>query len=408
MKKLIISLLIILLTGCNQVNNSTSSESKNDDYITIDSKEKLEMISSALNGSYRLTKDIVLDEWLPIGTANAPFTGYFDGNGYQIKNMKITNELLPQEELEDVNIYGGLFGYNAGVITNLNLVDFSINCNVSFQHEKEVKTYLGGIAGKNSGLITNTYASGSIEGSSSVGKLRIGLISGKNVHEIINCSSKGFIKGTVNDDNARLGGIAGEINSKSGKIEKSWTDSEIIGISINDGNIYAGGITGVLESGNIINCYSIGNIDLEGKGKSKEYAGGITGYIGHSEVFNDTLINFTYSLMNLKCYSGTLSNNSSNQSYAGGITGAFYQAINNSKAVSIIIANSFYIGTMNVILKNKGSKGSGMMYGLNANGQISLINCYPEISIEDVTKVWDHNVWEFNKEFPILKAKNPL
>ena len=73
--------------------------------IAISSAGGLDAIrydSDSLSKSYYLTADIDLSgwDWTPIGTS-LPFTGTFDGQGYVIKNLKITMSYQ----------YVGLFGY---------------------------------------------------------------------------------------------------------------------------------------------------------------------------------------------------------------------------------------------------------------------------------------------------------
>ena len=53
-------------------------------------------------------------EWTPIGTADKPFSGNFDGNGHTISGLNYSGE------------YAGLFGYmNNGTISNIKLADSS-------------------------------------------------------------------------------------------------------------------------------------------------------------------------------------------------------------------------------------------------------------------------------------------
>lgn len=62
--------------------------------------------------------DLANKEWTPIGTADKPFTGYFDGNGCDIKGLTMTDP--------DASIVG-LFGYaENAVIHNVTLKDLNI------------------------------------------------------------------------------------------------------------------------------------------------------------------------------------------------------------------------------------------------------------------------------------------
>ena len=44
-----------------------------------------------VNRSYQLTEniDLAVQSWVPIGNADFPFTGNFNGNGHSISNMKV-------------------------------------------------------------------------------------------------------------------------------------------------------------------------------------------------------------------------------------------------------------------------------------------------------------------------------
>jgi hypothetical protein len=69
-------------------------------------------------------------EWLPIGNKVTPFTGKFDGDGYEISGLTINEPNLN---------YGGLFGYvdKTVELNNINLSDIDITGN----------NYIGGLAG---------------------------------------------------------------------------------------------------------------------------------------------------------------------------------------------------------------------------------------------------------------------
>jgi hypothetical protein len=73
-----------------------------------------------LDKNYLLNADIDVssEEWIPIGTFKAPFTGRFNGNGFVIKNLTITNP--------DIQIIG-MFGYaDNATIDNVILQNYDI------------------------------------------------------------------------------------------------------------------------------------------------------------------------------------------------------------------------------------------------------------------------------------------
>lgn len=62
-------------------------------YYLVFTGEQLKAIST---GQYGMDKDFMqqadiqmsTDEWIPIGTLNKPFTGSYNGNGYEIKGKR--------------------------------------------------------------------------------------------------------------------------------------------------------------------------------------------------------------------------------------------------------------------------------------------------------------------------------
>ena len=196
---------------------------------------------------FKLMDNIALSGyWTPIGiydriyTANwKPFAGIFDGNGYEIKNLRIN---LPDKDGV------GLFGNNAGIIKNLGIR----NGSVTGYNE------VGSIAGYNSGTIERCYN----ENCNASGRDRIGGIVGNNPGIVQIC----YNTGTVNCSNGSCGGIAGD---NGGTIENCYNTGTI------SGNKYVGGVVGYLSgTGEINKSYSIGYIS------ANEDVGGVAGYNG--------------------------------------------------------------------------------------------------------------------------------
>lgn len=107
-------------------------------------------------------------EWTPIGTADKPFSGNFDGNGHTISGLNYSGE------------YAGLFGYmNNGTISNIKLADSSfangtasggicaVNNGGTIENSAVDNVAVsggtaGGICGQNSGAITDCFFSGNV------------------------------------------------------------------------------------------------------------------------------------------------------------------------------------------------------------------------------------------------------
>lgn len=92
--------------------------------------------------------------WQPIGTSGNPFTGSFDGQGYQISDLFVNR---PDED--EVGLFGCVD--EAGVINNVEVV----NAVVTGKH------YVAGVVGNNSGTLGSSYFSGSVTGERGIGGL---------------------------------------------------------------------------------------------------------------------------------------------------------------------------------------------------------------------------------------------
>lgn len=102
-----------VVKGVNQVNGVYQISSKADLFWFAN---EVNVNKNTFNGqTIKLVADIDLnnEEWTPIGSAyeDHGFMGNFDGNGYIIKNLKIT-KLTPDA---DGYVYAGLFGVTEGV-----------------------------------------------------------------------------------------------------------------------------------------------------------------------------------------------------------------------------------------------------------------------------------------------------
>ena len=220
---------------------------------TISTVEELKNI--ALNGKYILVNDLSLDnvEWTPIGTNTKPFTGFFDGNGHTISNLKITAQ----------HNYFGLFGYNTGLIQNLGITTISFSGYVRLTGS----IYAGGLAGYNSGTIKNCYTSEvniilTHYPDVSIASGYAGGLSGYNTGEILCCYSSGTqvsmtAMATISATYAYAGGLVG--CNKTGTISDCYSTIKKVAGSYNGSNMncasYVGGLVGSNNSGTLTNCY---------------------------------------------------------------------------------------------------------------------------------------------------------
>ncbi len=92
--------------------------------------------------------------WQPIGTSGNPFTGTFDGQGYEITDLFIDR---PAEN--EVGLFGVV--EEGAIVTNVEVVNADVTG----------KQYVGGLAGNNSGTVMNSYFSGTVTGDQYLGGL---------------------------------------------------------------------------------------------------------------------------------------------------------------------------------------------------------------------------------------------
>lgn len=243
------------------------------EFTEIRTVEDLYMINMDLAGNYKLMNDIDLTEataeggdwdfmgngWEPIGSngiysGETPFTGTFDGNGYEIKGLRIKIEHIASKTDK---YYVGLFANNKGIIKNLT-VSGNIKALVEYvEGIGRINTdYAGSIAGYNSGTIECCC-----------NKADIYIWNGERVGGIAGCTDGGRISQCYN---------SGSVSADRDKWAKESFTSAITYIMnkavvcdcYNTGDIsgniynypeyvYPAGI-GYSSGGTIKNCYNIG------------------------------------------------------------------------------------------------------------------------------------------------------
>lgn len=279
------------------LNGLNGTGTANDPYVITNITE-LQAMSGDLDASYVLNNDINATstaDWnngtgfTPVGDcdynpwtgrcdANNIFTGSFDGNGYTIQNL-----YLNYSSNRDVGLFGGI---NRAVIENVKLNNISVR-------SASVGNYVhtGGVVGYNfAGKIRNISVRGTIRSNNTAG-----MVVGSNAYGIItNVSTSGRITG---EEAQLLGGIAGENYglrslTQPGFIARAHTNATVINnqtaadsahfqpaaggiVGMNHysakvmdtsatgvvyGNQTAGGIAGVLISGDIETSYFAGTV----------------------------------------------------------------------------------------------------------------------------------------------------
>ena len=331
--------------------------------IPISSRAELESISDNLSGSYHLTADIDLSgaEWVPIGdnstNSNASrFTGIFDGQGYVIKNLTITNDNNDCIGLFGVVSFRGVASFkNVGLTGNI-----SIDGNVSKNNR-----FIGALAGAISYTNSNSWT---------------------KYMAIENCYSYVNIYVNTNDSYCSVGGLTGAYSTSVGSY---------ISNSYNAGNLHAnvratmaGGICGQASDSRIVfeDCFNIGDIYASSSVSNQSNSnmcGGIVGSSSSSKTF-------------IRCYNkgdikSTYSTTINVNAYAGGIVG--YHSDINADNQSISIEDCYNTGKVSAASSSvpSTSNGTAAAYAGGLAGYISFAgrsaitsvkNCYISGDVE--------------------------
>jgi hypothetical protein len=287
---------------------------ENLNYIPITNAQELNNIRNNLSVNYRLMNDIDLEsvEWTPIGTDTAPFTGFLDGQGYTISNLKITES----------QVYVGLFGYNKGTIKNIKLSNVYINVTGGISTNIYGGTFIG--YNDSTFLIENLQ---SFLGEITINKrgVNLGYVGGLIGYTQSSC----FLNNSVNNlivsgsllNNA--GGLIGHGESPI-TINNSYNNASISGID------YVGGLVGHGQSSLSINN-SHNNAFISGV----NYVGGL---IGSGGTFHPPTIYLTDS---------TNHGSIRGESYVGGLLGNGNQNsvyVTNCNNLGLVAADLAYVG----------------------------------------------------------------
>lgn len=219
---------------------------------------------------FALTRDISLSDsasWLPIGyfteigdTEPHPFKGNFNGNGYRIYNLKIS---------DTTQSYAGLFGsVHGAVIVNLT-VDGQVNADSK-------AAVLAGEA--NDSVIKNCVSKGQVRGVGVIG----GIVGESYDSVILECSNTaGILGGTdaTGDQEAFAGGICG---SAQGSFISDCASDTTDSYSALYSEGYVGGIAGNIYETEVYNSYVEGKVGST----SADYIGGLVGRLQSGQVKN--------------------------------------------------------------------------------------------------------------------------
>ena len=259
--------------------------------------------------------------WQPIANdPGANFTGTFDGQGYEIRDLFINRpdeyrvglfsfvyEGAVIKNLGVTNITAICGGYSGGLAGTIN------DCTVSNSHSSGNVTgsgFVGGLVGINSGNVNNCYATCNVTGSGLAG----GLV-GTNSGNVNNC----YATGNVTGGGPYVGGLIG---ANMGTVSKCYSTGSVTGTRCTGG---LAGANGFYDPGTVSDSYSTGSVT------GVDYVGGLVGVNYDSVVSNSystgsvTGSNFTGGLVGGN-YTGAVSNSfwdteTSGQTTSAGGTG---------------------------------------------------------------------------------------
>ena len=213
---------------------------------TVTYASLVDAIAAAKSGdTITLLDDVDLSdvEWTPIGTAEHPFSGTFDGNSKTISNLTIAS-----------GNYQGFFGYvSDATIKNVVLV------NAQVSGGKRVGALAGQICGDATVSNCSVDEDSTITGSDSntgglIGEIIKGTVQGTN---LINNAA---VTNTSGDGTSRAGGIVGQVTTNA-----NVTLSDCINNgTVTTNNGYAGGIVSAYQSGKLTLTNCANNGDLTG------------------------------------------------------------------------------------------------------------------------------------------------
>lgn len=315
-------------------------------FIPIGSYAEFQLINSnsnTLSNSYKMEADLdfMNINWTPIGfDYQNIFTGTFDGDNYEISNLKVIADK-----------FAGLFGYINNSIKNIVVKSGSVKTTTTDSNFGMSGGIVSRVSSNSNNYveISNCINYAFVEGNYVSGIVFDGIYGAGNSLYISDCKNYGEIIGKH-----AVSGIAGVCQTIINC--HNYGDLSII----TGGALSSGGVVGnVYSNGLISDCSNSGNID--GSAGSYSSVGGIVGYSTSSIIscFNKGNINITSavktggivgdflclgSVFVANCYnSGSITSNNSSIG-TGGIIG-YINGNNNSQSFSVKYC--YNIGSLN-------------------------------------------------------------
>ncbi|MGB6873389.1 MAG: GLUG motif-containing protein [Dehalococcoidia bacterium] len=230
--------------------------------------------------------------WEPIGrgTRTLPFTGSFNGQGHEIRDL-----FIGRSGEDGVGLFGDVD--EIGIVENLGVMNAEVTG----------EQWVGGLVGYNRGTVSNSYSTGNVTGDDDVG----GLVGMNDLGSISNSFSSAKLSG-----NESVGGLVG-YNHKHGTASDSYSTGNVIG------NKAVGGLMGT-HQGTVSNSYATSSVtgDWLVGGLVGDNDGTVTDSYSTGNVTGDDDVGGLVGMNDL----GTISNSFSTgivsgESYVGGLVG---------------------------------------------------------------------------------------
>ena len=356
-------------------------------YMLINNLTNLQAVNNNLSGNYALGTNIdatATSSWnggagfIPLGNSVTPYSGQFDGQGYQVANLTINAPAA-------VNV--GLFGYTSSSSTIANL---SVSGTVTGL------SYVGVLVGNNSAYLSNVSSSGTI--STGANALDVGGLIGINNNAAYNANSSANV--TAGSTSMDVGGLVGYNQAYLIDVYSTGT------VTAGSGSTNIGGLIGInyrpvltSYSSSVVNSPDATNIgglignnyaNLENVYASAGITAAGSTNVGGLIGLNDAYITYTYS---------TTPISASGSTNIGGLIGNNQGTILDSYWNTDTSGLSTAVGTGS----STGAKGGCFSSTCTNGGTVNLSN----IGTFD----WDFSAtWGIiqGESYPYLLAFNPL
>lgn len=219
---------------------------------------------------FTLTRDVSLSDsasWLPIGyftevgdTEPHPFKGNFDGNGYRIYNLKIS---------DTTQSYAGLFGSVHGAVIKNLTVDGQVNA------DSKAAVLAGEV---NDSEIRNCFSKGQVRGVGVIG----GIVGESYDSVILECSNTAGVLGGTDASGAEEAFAGGICGSAQGSFISDCINDTTDSYSALYSEGYVGGIAGNIYETEVYNSYVEGKVGST----SADYIGGLVGRLQSGQIKN--------------------------------------------------------------------------------------------------------------------------